>query len=152
MKYEQALATAEFIKSKYAKPIEVALILGSGLGAFADDIENAVKIPYEEIPNFSRSTVEGHAGQLVLGEINGVSVAVQQGRFHYYEGYDSAGCFACSHVWSAWNQKIDYHERRRKRPHRAKTRHVDADSRPFEYDGNESVDWSKRFAFRRQIS
>lgn len=88
MKYEQALEASEFIKSKYAKPIEVALILGSGLGAFANDIENAVKIPYEEIPNFSRSTVEGHAGQLVLGEINGVSVAVQQGRFHYYEGYD----------------------------------------------------------------
>jgi purine-nucleoside phosphorylase len=88
MKYEQALEASEFIKSKYAKPIEAALILGSGLGAFADDIENAVKIPYEEIPHFSRSTVEGHAGQLVLGEINGISVAVQQGRFHYYEGYD----------------------------------------------------------------
>jgi purine-nucleoside phosphorylase len=88
MKYEQAIEASEFIKSKYAKPIEVALILGSGLGAFADDIENAVRIPYEEIPHFSRSTVEGHAGQLVLGEINGVSVAVQQGRFHYYEGYD----------------------------------------------------------------
>jgi purine-nucleoside phosphorylase len=88
MKYEQALEASEFIKSKYAKPIEVALILGSGLGAFADDIQNAVKIPYEEIPHFSRSTVEGHAGQLVLGEINGISVAVQQGRFHYYEGYD----------------------------------------------------------------
>jgi purine-nucleoside phosphorylase len=88
MKYEQAKEAAEFIKSKYAKPIDVALILGSGLGAFANDIKNAVKIPYEQIPNFSRSTVEGHAGQLVLGEINGVSVAVQQGRFHYYEGYD----------------------------------------------------------------
>lgn len=88
MKYEQALEASEFIKSKYAKPIEVALILGSGLGAFADDIKNAVKIPYEEIPHFSRSTVEGHAGQLVLGEIDGISVAVQQGRFHYYEGYD----------------------------------------------------------------
>jgi purine-nucleoside phosphorylase len=88
MKYEQALEASEFIKSKYAKPIEVALILGSGLGAFADDIQNAVKIPYEEIPHFSRSTVEGHAGQLVLGEINGISIAVQQGRFHYYEGYD----------------------------------------------------------------
>ena len=62
--------------------------MGSGLGAFADEVENVVKIPYEEIPNFARSTVEGHAGQLVLGEINGVSVAVQQGRFHYYEGYD----------------------------------------------------------------
>ena len=62
--------------------------MGSGLGAFAEDMENAVKIPYEEIPHFQKSTVEGHAGQLVLGEIEGVSVAVQQGRFHFYEGYE----------------------------------------------------------------
>ena len=61
--------------------------MGSGLGGFADEMENAVRIPYEEVPHFKISTVEGHAGQLVLGEVNGVSVAVQQGRFHYYEGY-----------------------------------------------------------------
>ncbi|NNE97947.1 MAG: purine-nucleoside phosphorylase [Pyrinomonadaceae bacterium] len=87
MNYEKALEAAEFIKSKYDKPIKIVLVLGSGLGAFADEIENAVKIPYSEIPNFAVSTVEGHAGQLVLGEIEGVSVAIQQGRFHYYEGY-----------------------------------------------------------------
>ena len=62
--------------------------MGSGLGAFGDDLENAVKIPYEEIPHFQKSTVEGHAGQLVLGEVEGVPVAVQQGRFHFYEGYE----------------------------------------------------------------
>jgi purine-nucleoside phosphorylase len=88
MSYEKAKETADFIKSKYDKQIEVALVLGSGLGAFADKLENAVRIPYEEIPNFAVSTVEGHAGQLVLGEVEGVSVAIQQGRFHYYEGYD----------------------------------------------------------------
>ncbi|MCU0239178.1 MAG: purine-nucleoside phosphorylase, partial [Pyrinomonadaceae bacterium] len=88
MNYEQAQEAAEFIKSKYAKEIKVALVLGSGLGAFADDLQNAVKIRYEDIPNFQKSTVEGHAGQLVLGEIDGISVAVQQGRFHYYEGYE----------------------------------------------------------------
>lgn len=88
MNYEQAQEAAEFIKSKYAKEIKVALVLGSGLGAFADDLQNSVKVRYEDIPNFARSTVEGHAGQLVLGEIDGISVAVQQGRFHYYEGYD----------------------------------------------------------------
>lgn len=88
MNYEKAVEAADFIKSKYDKEIKVAVVLGSGLGAFADDIENAVKISYDEIPHFSRSTVEGHAGQLVLGEIEGVSIAVQQGRFHYYEGYD----------------------------------------------------------------
>ena len=63
-------------------------MLGSGLGSFANDIENAVRIPYGEIPGFAESTVEGHAGQLVLGEIGGIGVVGQQGRFHYYEGYD----------------------------------------------------------------
>ena len=88
MSYEKAQETAEFIRSKYDKEIKVALVLGSGLGAFAKELENAVKIPYEEIPHFARSTVQGHAGRLVLGEVEGVPVAVQQGRFHYYEGYD----------------------------------------------------------------
>ena len=88
MSYEKAKETADFIKSKYDNKIKVALVLGSGLGAFADEVENAVQISYEEIPHFQRSTVEGHAGRLVLGEVEGVAVAVQQGRFHYYEGYD----------------------------------------------------------------
>lgn len=90
MSYEKALEAAEFIRSKYDRGIKVALVLGSGLGAFADEVENAAVIPYEEIPHFACSTVEGHAGRLVLGEINGVSVAVQQGRLHYYEGYEMA--------------------------------------------------------------
>jgi purine-nucleoside phosphorylase len=88
MSYEKAKETAEFIRSKYDKEIKAALVLGSGLGGFADELENAVKIPYEEVPHFKKSTVEGHAGQLVLGEVSGVSVAVQQGRFHFYEGYE----------------------------------------------------------------
>ena len=88
MSYEKAFEAAELIKSKYEKEIKIAIVLGSGLGAFADDLENAVKIPYSEIPHFQRSTVEGHAGQLVLGEIENIPVAVQQGRFHYYEGYE----------------------------------------------------------------
>jgi purine-nucleoside phosphorylase len=88
MSYELAAEAAEFIKSRYAKSPKTAVVLGSGLGAFADELENAVKIPYPEIPNFATSTVEGHAGQLVLGEIDGTPIAVQQGRFHFYEGYD----------------------------------------------------------------
>jgi purine-nucleoside phosphorylase len=88
MIYEKAHEAAQFIKTKFDREIKVALVLGSGLGAFAEEIENAVKISYEEIPHFARSTVEGHAGRLVLGEVAGVPVAVQQGRFHYYEGYD----------------------------------------------------------------
>ena len=88
MSYETAAQAAEFISSKYAGAIAAAIVLGSGLGAFADELENAVKIPYDQIPGFAVSTVEGHAGQLVLGEIAGKHIAVQQGRFHYYEGYD----------------------------------------------------------------
>ena len=88
MTFEKAAEAAEFIRSRYDRTIETAVVLGSGLGAFADELEPAVRIPYGEIPGFSQSTVEGHAGQLVLGEIGGVSVAVQQGRFHYYEGYE----------------------------------------------------------------
>ena len=88
MLYEKAVEAAEFIRSKYPKDLQTAVVLGSGLGAFADDVSYAVRISYEEIPHFARSTVQGHAGQLVLGEVEGVSVAVQQGRFHFYEGYD----------------------------------------------------------------
>ncbi len=87
MTYEKAQEAADHIRSKFERVPKAAIVLGSGLGAFADEIENAVALPYEEIPHFARSTVEGHAGRLVLGEIGGVPVAVQQGRFHYYEGY-----------------------------------------------------------------
>ena len=88
MTYERASAAAEFIRSKYGHDVRTAVVLGSGLGAFADSLTNAVSIPYGEIPNFARSTVEGHAGKLVLGEAAGVPVVVQQGRFHFYEGYE----------------------------------------------------------------
>ncbi|MGL4989666.1 MAG: purine-nucleoside phosphorylase [Sarcina sp.] len=73
-------------KSKY-KP-ELALILGSGLGAIADTIEEAEYYNYSEIPGFPVSTVEGHAGRLVIGKLEGKVVVAMQGRFHYYEGYN----------------------------------------------------------------
>jgi len=79
---------ADFIRSRFDRPISTAVVLGSGLGAFADEIEDAVRIPYEEIPGFARSTVEGHAGQLVLGSHDGVNGSVQQGHFPFYEGYE----------------------------------------------------------------
>ena len=88
MSYEKAAEAAAFIKQKYPGDLKTAIVLGSGLGAFADELNDAVRVPYDQIPGFARSTVEGHAGQLVVGEIGGVAVAVQQGRFHYYEGYD----------------------------------------------------------------
>ncbi len=85
--YERAVQAADFIRSRAQELPRVALILGSGLGAFADELDEAVAIPYEDIPCFPVSTVEGHAGRLVLGKVNGVPVAAMQGRFHYYEGY-----------------------------------------------------------------
>ncbi|TYR82524.1 purine-nucleoside phosphorylase [Priestia megaterium] len=76
-----------YIQSKAAVKPKVGLILGSGLGVLAEEIEDAIKIPYNEIPEFPVSTVEGHAGQLVIGTIHGVPVVAMQGRFHFYEGY-----------------------------------------------------------------
>lgn len=66
---------------------KIGLILGSGLGVLADEIEQAVKIPYEKVPHFPISTVKGHAGQLVIGTLCNKEVIAMQGRFHYYEGY-----------------------------------------------------------------
>lgn len=80
-------AAKAFIQSRTTTEPQIGLILGSGLGELADEITNAVKIPYETIPHFPVSTVEGHAGQLVVGELNGKPVVAMQGRFHYYEGY-----------------------------------------------------------------
>ncbi len=66
---------------------ETGIILGSGLGALANEIEQPVVIPYSEIPNFPQSTVKGHSGQLIFGYMGGKKVVAMQGRFHYYEGY-----------------------------------------------------------------
>lgn len=79
--------SVDYIVSKTNYVPKVGLILGSGLGSLAEKIENPVIIKYEEIPNFPKSTVEGHAGQLVIGELSGKIVVAMQGRFHYYEGY-----------------------------------------------------------------
>ena len=79
--------TAEFINARINTQPKIGLILGSGLGVLADEIQNPVKINYNDIPNFPVSTVEGHAGCLVLGSLEGKDVVAMQGRFHYYEGY-----------------------------------------------------------------
>lgn len=84
---EKIKQAASFIREKGVDEIEIGLILGSGLGELGDEVENAIQIPYETIPNFPTSTVEGHAGQLVYGTLGGKKVLAMQGRFHYYEGY-----------------------------------------------------------------
>jgi purine-nucleoside phosphorylase len=85
--YERAEHAARFIHSRWPEEARVAVVLGSGLGAFADDLVDQTVIPYAEVPGFSRSTVEGHAGKLVLGKTGNVPIVVMQGRFHHYEGY-----------------------------------------------------------------
>ena len=80
-------AQAYIEKQTKGMPIEVGLVLGSGLGDMAQEIKNPVMISYRDIPNFPVSTVAGHAGRLVIGELQGKNVLCMQGRFHFYEGY-----------------------------------------------------------------
>jgi purine-nucleoside phosphorylase len=85
--FTRAEAAARFIQKKTKLQPKIALVLGSGLGAFADQFAAATRIPYAKIPYFPRSTAIGHAGQLVIGKVDGIEVAGMQGRVHLYEGY-----------------------------------------------------------------
>jgi purine-nucleoside phosphorylase len=87
--FARAERSAKFILSKTKLRPRVGLVLGSGLGAFADEFSDAGRIPYEKIPHFPRSTAIGHAGKLVVGKVDGVAVAGMQGRVHLYEGYSA---------------------------------------------------------------
>lgn len=82
--YQQA---AEYIRQKIELQPKVAIVLGSGLGKLADTVEDAVRIPYQEIPFFSRSTVASHKGELIVGKLAEKAVLMMSGRLHYYEGY-----------------------------------------------------------------
>jgi purine-nucleoside phosphorylase len=85
--FESAGEAADFIFSQTAHRPKIALVLGSGLGAFADEFAEAAKIPYAKIPHFPQSTAIGHAGKLVIGKVGAIPVAGMQGRVHLYEGY-----------------------------------------------------------------
>ena len=85
--YSRAETAARTIRSRTAEKPRVALVLGSGLGGFAEEFKEAVAIPYREIPGFVSSTAQGHAGRLVIGKVDDVPVLAMQGRVHYYEGY-----------------------------------------------------------------
>ena len=90
-KYEDYEKSAEYIKEKIkGKNPKIAIVLGSGLGGLAKEIKNETVIKYKDIPNFPVSTVEGHAGELIIGDLNGTEVIAMNGRFHYYEGYEVA--------------------------------------------------------------
>ncbi|MGM9904598.1 MAG: purine-nucleoside phosphorylase [Enterococcus sp.] len=84
---EMLQETTQFIQSQGVETVEFGMILGSGLGELADEIEDAIVIPYDQIPFFPTSTVVGHAGQLVYGTLSGKKVLAMQGRLHFYEGH-----------------------------------------------------------------
>lgn len=87
MIFQKIQEAANFIKSKTSITPKVGIVLGSGLGVYVDQIENKTIIPYTDIPHFHATSVAGHDGRLVLGQVKGVDVAVYQGRFHVYEGH-----------------------------------------------------------------
>lgn len=86
--FEKLEEASTFIKKARDTRPRVGVVLGSGLGAFVDQIQDQVVLGYEQIPHFKKTTVEGHEGRLILGHIEGVEVAVMQGRYHAYEGHD----------------------------------------------------------------
>jgi purine-nucleoside phosphorylase len=79
--------TSDYLKNKIGEIPSTAIILGTGLGELANEIDNKTEIPYSEIPNFPVSTVEGHSGKLIIGTLGGKRILAMQGRFHFYEGY-----------------------------------------------------------------
>jgi len=87
--FSQAEHAAQVVLARTALRPRIGMVLGSGLGGFADDLADAVRVAYAEIPSFPRSTAIGHAGQLVIGRAAGVPVVAMQGRVHLYEGYSS---------------------------------------------------------------
>ncbi len=85
--FARAERAAKFIRGRTKLRPQIAVVLGSGLGAFADEFSAATRIDYKKIPHFPRATAEGHAGRLVIGTVEGVPAAAMQGRVHFYEGY-----------------------------------------------------------------
>ena len=84
---QQLQETAAYIQSQYTQQPAVAIVLGSGLGNFVSEITIEKEIPYSNIPHFPQSTVQGHSGKMLFGKLNGKTVLVMAGRFHFYEGY-----------------------------------------------------------------
>lgn len=85
--YEKIKETASWLRERMPASPTTCIVLGTGLGKLAEEITERTEIPYSEIPHFPVSTVEGHAGKLIFGQLGGVSIMAMQGRFHYYEGY-----------------------------------------------------------------
>ena len=88
--YERVMEAVDFVRRVRPEPPRVGVVLGSGLGEFAERVDDRTALPFSDIPHFKGGTVAGHPSKLVLGRVGGVPVAVLQGRIHYYEGHDPA--------------------------------------------------------------
>ncbi len=87
MSMQKILEASQYIQSRIKVKPKIGMVLGSGLGIYVDQIQNKTIIPYQDIPHFKRTTVEGHEGRLIVGEVHGITVAALQGRIHAYEGH-----------------------------------------------------------------
>ena len=85
--YDKILEATQWLQKQLPKAPKIGMVLGSGLGILGDEVSDAVRIPFKDIPNFPVSTVKGHKGHLIAGDLEGQPVLVMQGRVHYYEGY-----------------------------------------------------------------
>jgi purine-nucleoside phosphorylase len=99
---DQTRAAVDALRARTSVQPRVAIVLGSGLGALADEVRDATRIPYGDIPGWERSTAPGHAGELVVGALSGKAVAVMKGRLHYYEGYPMRAVTYPIRVFRAW--------------------------------------------------
>lgn len=104
--YARVAAAAAFVKARLAVVPDIAIVLGSGLGDFANQVGDAVVLPYDTIPGWPRSTVVGHAGKLVAGTVRGRRVAVLSGRAHFYEGHPMATVVFATRVMAALGVRI----------------------------------------------
>ena len=99
-------AARDYIRSKSSIVPEIALVLGSGLGSLADEVQVDAIFPYNEIPGFTPSTVSGHAGKLIAGTLAGKKIIIMQGRLHYYEGHSMSAIIFPVRVMYALGAKI----------------------------------------------
>ena len=113
--FSRADQAAQFILARTSLRPRIALVLGSGLGDFADELQGAVRIPYADIPFFPKSTAIGHAGTLVIGTVDGIPVAVMQGRVHFYEGYSLQQVAFPVRVFGQDGSECDRADQRRRR-------------------------------------
>lgn len=144
---------AEVIRSRSSLQPQVGLILGSGLGDFCDGLQNAVKIPFSELPAFPQATVEGHYGEFWIGTHQEVPVLALRGRLHYYEGYPPECTYhPCSCDGASGNQNTDFDQCRRRYPSQTFPGIADAAAGPHQPVRFQSFDRQQSWGIRPPLS